>query len=125
MVSGSARFAWFTALTGSCLYVVSAIRCASCSVIAMGRSSQGCVSGVGICDVLDWHQWVLVSLLLFECLFSQSLLEKVEEFAGAVMLPGHPSESQAGNGSPTLLIASSRFWSPRPSGKRASAPGIS
>src|SRR6266542_1226803 len=41
MVSRRARFAWVTALTGSCSYVVSAIRCASCSVITMGRSSQG------------------------------------------------------------------------------------
>src|SRR5262245_1174884 len=48
MMSRSARFAWLTALAGSCLYVVFAIRCASCSVIAMGRSSQGCVAGAGI-----------------------------------------------------------------------------
>jgi hypothetical protein len=53
------------------------------------------------------------------------LLEEVEEFHVAVLLPGHGSESQAGSGSPALLTASSRFWSPRPSGKRASAPGIS
>src|SRR5262249_12427791 len=65
------RFAWLTALTGSCSYVVSAIKCASCSVIAMGRSSQGCAVGEGICTIFGLASVGLGRLLVFKLLFSR------------------------------------------------------
>src|SRR5262245_56610411 len=78
MVSRSARFAWVTALTGSCLYVVFAIRCASCSVIALGRSSQGCAVGVGICTIFG-----LASVGLGETAGT-----RVAFLVGSTVLPG-------------------------------------
>jgi hypothetical protein len=66
---------------------------------------------VSICDAyLALHQQVLNSPPLFESLLhvgQLSLLEEVEEFHVAVLLSGHRSESQAGNGSPAPLTASS------------------
>src|SRR4029450_2484518 len=103
MVSRSARFAWVTALKGSCSYGVSAIRRASCSVIAIGRSLPSINCGVGICYVfLDLHQWVLERVLLFESplqVGQPSLLEEVEEFLAVMLLPGHDSKSPTGSGS--------------------------
>ena len=75
------------------------MRCASCSVIAMGVPPKDYTTlGIWICDVfLDLHQSVLERVLLFESLLQvgqPSLLEEVEEFLAAMLLPGHDSESQ-------------------------------
>jgi hypothetical protein len=40
---------------------------------------------------------------------SPSLLEEVEEFLAAVLLPGQDSESQAGSGSPSSLTVSNKL----------------
>src|SRR5262249_47896814 len=113
MVSRSARFAWLTALTGSCSYVVSAIKCARCSVIAMGRSSQGCAVGVEICTSFGLASVGLGRLLVFKLLFSRvnSLPWRSRSFLlrschGPLLgEPGRRRLSRTTHGQLTVLVA--------------------
>src|SRR5262245_10228116 len=109
----SARFAWLTTLTGSCSYVVSAIKCASCSVIAMGRSSQGCAVGEGICTIIGLASVGLGRLLVFKLLFSRvnSLPWRSRSFLlrschGPLLgEPGRRRLSRTTHGQLTVLVA--------------------